>query len=109
MTIMTSFAARRSGARLRSVRDRRPQTPATNPVALTTVHLLDGGAPHGNLSGAVRHALELHGALSADQRLALGAPAALPRPYTPGEAAVLADALTAAGARVAVEEARAVA
>lgn len=95
MTIMTNLAKRRAGSHLPASRTRRPP-PA--PISFVSLHLVGGGAPHGNLSGAVRHAIEAHAMLSADQRLSLTAPGDLPRLYTPAEARILLAALLAAGA-----------
>lgn len=96
MTITTSLDGR-THARASHVRRPAPTTPP-----FVSLRLLDGGAPRGALSGAARHALEAHGSLTPAQRLSLGAPADLPRLYTPSEAAVLMDALAAAGANVIV-------
>lgn len=96
MTITTSLDGR---LHARASHVRRP-APTTTPFV--SLHLLDGGAPHGALSGAARHALEKHGSLTPAQRLSLSAPADLPRLYTQSEAAVLMDALAAAGANVVV-------
>ena len=96
MTITTSLDGR---AHARASYVRRP-APATTPFV--SLRLADGGAPHGALSGAVRHAIEEHGSLTPSQRLALIAPSDLPRLYTPAEAALLIDALATAGATVTV-------
>ncbi len=97
MTTATSLDERRRSPEVHASRTRRPALLATSSVTV-----LDGGAPRGALSGAVRHALELHGALTRAQRLALVAPATLPRTYSAAETALLVDALGAAGAQVSV-------
>lgn len=94
MTITTSLDGR---IHARASHVRRP-APTTTPFV--SLHLLDGGAPRGALSGSVRHVIEQHGSLTPAQRLSLSAPADLPRLYTQPEAAILTDALTAAGAHV---------
>lgn len=96
MTIMTSLAERRTDMHARVPHVRRRAT-----VATVRLRLLDGAAPGGQLSGAVRHAVEAHGSLTSAQRLSLTAPSDLPRLYTPVEADTLTHALLAAGARVA--------
>lgn len=96
MTITTSLDGRTHAP---ASHVRRPATAATPFVSL---RLADGGAPHGALSGAVRHAIEAHASLTPSQRLSLAAPSDLPRLYTQTEAALLVDALTAAGATVTV-------
>lgn len=103
MSTTTTSPARTAG----SVRTTAPvRRPAHAPlrVALATVHVLDGGAPHGALTGPARHALEQHAGLTSAQRLDLCFPTALPRVYTQAQASRLADALTAAGATVALTE-----
>jgi len=85
-----------------TARARRAAQASLLTVRTTTVHVLDGGAPRGALSGRARHVLEQVGRLTSAQRLDLCVPAALPRSYTPAQALRLADALTAAGATVAL-------
>lgn len=96
MTIMTSLAERRTDVHARVPHVRRRATAAT-----VRLRLLDGAASDGQLSGAVRHAVEVHGSLTSAQRLSLTAPSDLPRLYTPSEADALSHALLAAGARLA--------
>ena len=99
MTIMTSLAARRTSVHLRVSRAGHA-SPAPAPVV--RLHLLDGGAPGGQLAGAARHAIEAHGTLTSAQRLSLTAPSDLPRLYTQAAADTLVEALLAAGAHVVV-------
>ena len=96
MTIMASPIEHHTSSHLRASRARHP-APTTQLVCL---RLLDGGAPGGQLSGAVRHAIEARGALTPAQRLSIAAPADLPRLYTQAEADVLVAALRTAGADV---------
>ena len=104
MTIATSLTGHRASTHIRAARVRRP---SLAPVPFVSVHLLDGGAPGGQLAGSVRHAIEALGALAPAQRLSLTAPADLPRLYTQLEADTLVAALAAAGAVVAVVAPRA--
>lgn len=97
MTIMASPTEHLAGSRFRAPRVRRP---AFTPTPFVCLRLLDGGAPDGQLSGAVRHAIEARGALTPAQRLSIAAPADLPRLYTQAEADSLVAALVAAGADV---------
>ncbi|MBD9699478.1 hypothetical protein IGS67_08245 [Flavimobilis sp. GY10621] len=103
MFTTTISAARTADPVRTTVRVRRPAH-APLRVALATVHVLDGGAPHGALTGPARHALEQHAGLTSAQRLDLSFPTALPRAYTQAQARRLADALTAAGATVALTD-----
>lgn len=95
---MSSLAGRRTRAHLRASRKRHPVAV----VPAMHLHLLDGGAPGGQLSGAARHAIEAHGALTSAQRLSITVPTYLPREYTPVEADILVAALLVAGAHAAV-------
>ena len=97
MTITTSPAEHRTSSHLRGSRARHP---ALTPTPLVSLRLLDGGAPGGQLSGAVRHTLEACGALTPAQRLSIAAPSDLPRLYTQAAADALVEALVAAGAQV---------
>lgn len=99
MFTTTTPAAHTASTVRTSARVRRPSH-APLRVALATVHVLDGGAPHGALTGPARHALEQHSGLTSAQRLDLCFPTTLPRAYTQVQARRLADALTAAGATV---------
>ena len=103
MTILTGPATHRVGTH-RASHVRHPPPEA---ITVMTVHLLDGGAPGGLLSGAARHVIEAHGALTPAQRLSLTTPADLPRLYTPAEADILATALVSTGAYVVVKIGRA--
>lgn len=103
MFTTTTSAARTAGPVRTTARVRRPAHVPLR-VALATVHVLDGGAPHGALTGPARHALEKHAGLTSAQRLDLCFPTALPRVYTQAQARRLADALTAAGATVALTD-----
>ena len=93
MTILSSPSHRVGSHRASHVRH-----PPPAPITFMTVHLLDGGASGGLLSGAARHVIEEHGALTPAQRLSITTPADLPRLYTQTEADILVDALVATGA-----------
>ncbi|MGP7959233.1 hypothetical protein ACTVCO_00265 [Sanguibacter sp. A247] len=100
--LTTTASAARTTDRVRTTAQARRPAPSPLRVALATVHVLDGGAPHGALTGLARHALEQHAGLTSAQRLDLCFPTALPRIYTQAHARRLAAALTEAGATVAL-------